>query len=74
MYDLIGTNYTIWDTAYSLVTATNIFRSTHDDFIGIKLIYAPVRDYNDSTMDTYIENARLLKVGCSMIFLRFKLF
>ncbi|EDW69145.1 adenosine deaminase 2 [Drosophila virilis] len=73
MYDLIGTNYTIWDTAYSLVTATNIFRSTHDDFIGIKLIYAPVRDYNDSTMDTYIENARLLKAKFPSFFVGFDL-
>lgn len=62
MYDLVGTNYTIADTANSIVSTTNIFRSIHDDFIGIKLIYAPLRDYNDSKMDTYISNARFLKV------------
>ncbi|XP_001983859.2 adenosine deaminase 2 [Drosophila grimshawi] len=73
MYDLSGTNYTIWDTANSLITITNIFRSTHDDFIGIKLIYAPVRDYNDSSMQDYLQIARFLKAKFPKFFIGFDL-
>lgn len=62
MYDLVGSNYTIADTVNTIITTTNIFRSEHEDFIGMKLIYAPLRDHNDSILDTYIANARFLKV------------
>ncbi|XP_030385306.1 adenosine deaminase 2 [Scaptodrosophila lebanonensis] len=73
MYDLKGTNYTILDTAQSLVTTANIFRYSYSDFVGIKLIYAPIRDYKDSRMDTYIENARLLKKHYPNLFVGFDL-
>jgi len=42
--------------------SSNIFKKTYKDFIGIKLIYAPSRDFNDSRMEEYLANARLLKV------------
>ncbi|BFF99497.1 adenosine deaminase 2 [Drosophila madeirensis] len=61
LYDLKGTNFTILDTVNSIVTITKLFRSTYPDFIGVKLIYTPARDSNDSHMDQYVENARLLK-------------
>ncbi|XP_017844202.2 adenosine deaminase 2 [Drosophila busckii] len=61
LYDLEGSNFTILDTAFSVVTATNIFRSSHTDFIGMKLIYAPVRQYNDSKLNIYLRNAQILK-------------
>lgn len=62
MYDLEGTNFTILDTASSMINAVRVFQNTRRDFIGVKLIYAPSRDYNDSRIDQYLENARLLKV------------
>ncbi|XP_001353441.1 adenosine deaminase 2 [Drosophila pseudoobscura] len=61
LYDLNGTNFTILDTVSSIVTITKMFMSTYPDFIGIKIIYTPARDLNDSRMDQYVENARLLK-------------
>jgi len=62
MYDLDGNNSTILETAESIVSVSNIFKKTYKDFIGIKLIYAPSRDFNDSRMEEYLANARLLKV------------
>ncbi|KAM8708986.1 hypothetical protein ACLKA7_015884 [Drosophila subpalustris] len=61
LYDLDDTNYTIWDTAYAFLVTTNIFRSSHEDFIGLKLIYAPERDNDDAKLRSYISNARFLK-------------
>lgn len=62
MYDLEGNNYTILDSARAMETVSKLFQSTYLDFIGFKLIYAPSRDFNDSRMDSYVANARLLKV------------
>ncbi|XP_022227114.2 adenosine deaminase 2 [Drosophila obscura] len=61
LYDLKGTNFTILDTVNAIVTITRLFKSTYGSFIGVKLIYAPARDRNDSHMDQYVANARLLK-------------
>ncbi|TDG53072.1 hypothetical protein AWZ03_000615 [Drosophila navojoa] len=73
MYDLLGSNYTISDTVNTIITTTNIFRSEHEDFIGMKLIYAPLRDHNDSNLDTYIANARFLKANFPSYFIGFDL-
>ncbi|KAH8286016.1 hypothetical protein KR054_001134, partial [Drosophila jambulina] len=61
LYDLEGNDYSILDSAAALVTVSSLFQSSHLDFIGIKLIYAPSRDYNDSRMNSYMDNALLLK-------------
>ncbi|KAH8259373.1 hypothetical protein KR026_003117, partial [Drosophila bipectinata] len=61
LYDLEGSNYTILDTASAMVSAVKIFKSVYRDFIGIKLIYAPSRDFNDTRINQYLENARILK-------------
>ncbi|KAH8342413.1 hypothetical protein KR059_006287, partial [Drosophila kikkawai] len=61
LYDMEGSDYTILDSAEAMVTVSNLFQSTYKDFIGIKLIYAPSRDFNDSRMDSYVANAQLLK-------------
>lgn len=68
MYDLDGNNFTILETAEALVSVSNIFKNSFKDFIGIKLIYAPSRNLNDSRMDEYLENARLLKVVKDFVF------
>eukprot|EP00099_Drosophila_melanogaster_P016063 NP_525020.2 adenosine deaminase-related growth factor A2, isoform A [Drosophila melanogaster] len=73
MYDLDGNNFTILETAEALVSVSNIFKNSFKDFIGIKLIYAPSRNLNDSRMDEYLENARLLKLHFPNFFAGFDL-
>ncbi|XP_017072135.2 adenosine deaminase 2 [Drosophila eugracilis] len=73
MYDLEGENFTIFETADAIVSVSNIFKSTFKDFIGIKLIYSPSRDVNDSRMDEYLINARLLKLRFPDFFAGFDL-
>ncbi|KAH8303631.1 hypothetical protein KR018_009178 [Drosophila ironensis] len=73
MYDLEGTEYTILDSVGILVMILRMFQSTHTDFIGLKLIYAPSRDFNDSRLDAYLENARLIKSRFPGIFAGFDL-
>lgn len=73
LYDLEGTNFTILDTASSMINAVRVFQNTRRDFIGVKLIYAPSRDYNDSRIDQYLENARLLKAHYPDFFAGFDL-
>ncbi|XP_017003537.2 adenosine deaminase 2 [Drosophila takahashii] len=71
MYDLDGNNSTILETAESIVSVSNIFKNTYKDFIGIKLIYSPSRDFND--MEDYLANARLLKLHHPNFFAGFDL-
>ncbi|KAH8234998.1 hypothetical protein KR032_007449, partial [Drosophila birchii] len=61
LYDMEGNDYTILDSAAAVVRVSNIFQSTYTDFIGIKLIYSPARDFNETRMNTYMDNALLLK-------------
>ncbi|KAH8371702.1 hypothetical protein KR093_008553, partial [Drosophila rubida] len=61
LYDLDGTNYTVWDTVYAYYTIANVFRSSHEDFIGLKLIYAPRRHSNQHQLKQYLDTARFLK-------------
>lgn len=63
MYDLTDTKYSILDTANTLYTTTNIFSAAHDDFIGLKLIYAPPRSSNNTQLELYLQQGRVLKVA-----------
>ncbi|XP_016982064.1 adenosine deaminase 2 [Drosophila rhopaloa] len=73
MYDLDGKNSTILETAEAIVSVSNNFKDTYKDFYGVKLIYAPSRDFNDSRMDEYLANARLLKFHYPNFFAGFDL-
>ncbi|KAH8266129.1 hypothetical protein KR038_006011, partial [Drosophila bunnanda] len=73
LYDLEGNEYTILDSAHAMVAVSNMFQSHYMDFIGIKLIYAPSRDFNDSRMDIYMANALLLKTHFPKLFAGFDL-
>ncbi|XP_052844154.1 adenosine deaminase 2 [Drosophila gunungcola] len=73
MYDLDGKNSTILETAEAIVSVSNIFKDSYKDFYGVKLIYTPSRDLNDSRMDDYLANARLLKLHYPNFFAGFDL-
>ncbi|KAH8374030.1 hypothetical protein KR200_004701, partial [Drosophila serrata] len=73
LYDMEGNDYTILDSAQAMVTVSNMFQSNYRDFIGIKLIYAPSRDFNDSRMNSYMANAILLKTHFPQLFAGFDL-
>lgn len=63
MYDLSDTTYSILDTANAMYTTANIFGAAHDDFIGLKLIYAPPRSSNNSQLELYMQQGLMLKVA-----------
>ncbi|XP_017059022.1 adenosine deaminase 2 [Drosophila ficusphila] len=73
MYDLDGNNFTILETAEAILSVSDIFKNTYRDFYGIKLIYAPSRDFNDSRMNEYLANARMLKSNYPNFFAGFDL-
>ncbi|XP_060651830.1 adenosine deaminase 2 [Drosophila nasuta] len=61
LYDLDDTNYTIWDTVSAYYVASKLFRTNHEDFFGLKLIYAPARHSSQSQLKSYLDNARFLQ-------------
>lgn len=62
LYDLSDTRYSLLDTASMLFATANIFAEAHNDFIGLKLIYSPPRSSNNSQLELYLQQGRLLKV------------
>ncbi|KAI8118737.1 hypothetical protein FF38_12896 [Lucilia cuprina] len=55
LYDLQGTKYTALDTAKTYKDTLDIFMKEYPDFIGAKLIYAPVRNVDNKTFDEYVD-------------------
>ncbi|XP_037939565.1 adenosine deaminase 2-like [Teleopsis dalmanni] len=54
LYDMEGKEYTQLDTVRIYKETLDKFMTANADFIGSKLIYAPIRNANSSTLDEYI--------------------
>lgn len=65
-----GTAYTEMDTVAIYNSTLHEFMANHKDFIGAKLIYAPIRGVNLTQFETYMQIYKTIKV----IFLYSKIF
>ncbi|XP_037950031.1 adenosine deaminase 2-like isoform X5 [Teleopsis dalmanni] len=54
LYDMDGKKYTELDTVKIYKDTLDKFMKDHPDFIGSKLIYAPLRNVDDAAFDKYI--------------------
>ncbi|KAL5293466.1 CECR1.2 family protein [Megaselia abdita] len=73
LYDLEGTKYTEMDTAAIYQKTYQRFKKDYPDFIGSKLIYAPLRNVDNQTISKYIELAIELKAQYPDFFAGFDL-
>ncbi|XP_078033658.1 adenosine deaminase [Augochlora pura] len=55
LYDFDGTNYTAKDTAELYKNVSERFMKDHPDFVGVKLIYAPMRFVDKKQAEEYIK-------------------
>ncbi|XP_030385308.1 adenosine deaminase 2-A [Scaptodrosophila lebanonensis] len=55
LYDLEDTQYTEVDTVRIYVETLKKFKDAHSDFIGSRMIYAPLRNTNGSVVSDYIK-------------------
>ncbi|XP_037824343.1 adenosine deaminase 2-like [Lucilia sericata] len=55
LYDLQGTEHTALDTVDTYKHTLDIFMKEYPDFIGAKLIYAPVRNVDNKTFMEYVD-------------------
>lgn len=53
-YDLDGTKYGPIEAAQMYVDVLKEFKATHPDFAGSKFIFAPIREVDDATFDSYL--------------------
>ncbi|KAH8266128.1 hypothetical protein KR038_006012, partial [Drosophila bunnanda] len=58
LYDMEGTQYTPMDTVRIYVETLEKFKEAHPDFIGSRMIYAPLRNTNSQGMTSYIETLK----------------
>lgn len=63
VYDLEGNLYGELEVAAMYLETAEEFMVAYPDFLGVKLIYAPIRNVNEETMAHYIEVARGLKAN-----------
>lgn len=61
LYDLDGNTYSSLDTAASYKSVVDRFVNDYPDFIGAKLIYAPLRNVEGKTVSEYIKIAKEIK-------------
>ncbi|KAH8329616.1 hypothetical protein KR074_000871 [Drosophila pseudoananassae] len=61
LYDLEGTQYTPLDTVRIYVETLEKFKEEHPDFIGSRMIYAPLRNTNSEGVLGYIETLKQIK-------------
>ncbi|KAH8303630.1 hypothetical protein KR018_009177 [Drosophila ironensis] len=61
LYDLDGSQYTPLDTVRIYVETLEKFKETHPDFIGSRMIYAPLRNTNPEGVTGYIETLKEIK-------------
>lgn len=54
LYDLDGNKYGPVEVAQIYADVLKDFKSSHPDFIGGKIIYAPIRGINDETFNSYL--------------------
>jgi len=62
LYDLDGTEFTPMDTVRIYVETLEKFKDAHPDFIGSRMIYAPIRNTNPEGVSAYIETLKEIKV------------
>lgn len=65
-YCINGDLLSVEDTLGIYVHVTEEFLAKHEDFIGVKLIYAPLRGVEPKVCEEYIEKCVALKVGSPM--------
>ncbi|KAJ8688306.1 hypothetical protein QAD02_024101, partial [Eretmocerus hayati] len=61
LYELDGTQYGPLDVARIYKKVSDRFVRDHPDFIGVKLIYAPMRQCSSRELDEFVSHARELK-------------
>uniref|UniRef100_A0A1A9WPY1 Adenosine deaminase n=1 Tax=Glossina brevipalpis TaxID=37001 RepID=A0A1A9WPY1_9MUSC len=61
LYDLDGNNYTEIDTVKVYKETLDKFLVMHDEFIGSKLIYAPIRNADQNGIEHYINVCKEIK-------------
>ncbi|XP_037719858.1 adenosine deaminase 2-A [Drosophila subpulchrella] len=61
LYDLDGTEFTPMDTVRIYVETLEKFKDAHPDFIGSRMIYAPIRNTNAETVSAYIQTLKEIK-------------
>ncbi|XP_052844155.1 adenosine deaminase 2-A [Drosophila gunungcola] len=61
LYDLDGTQFTPMDTVRIYVETLEKFKEAHPDFIGSRMIYAPIRNTNSEGVTAYIETLKEIK-------------
>ncbi|XP_034827621.1 adenosine deaminase AGSA-like [Maniola hyperantus] len=73
LYELDGTVYDPIVTAKCYKKIFNQFKKDHPDFLGAKLIYAPIRGINRDQLDEYLRLARAIKADMPDVFAGFDL-
>ncbi|XP_016937520.4 adenosine deaminase 2-A [Drosophila suzukii] len=61
LYDLDGTEFTPMDTVRIYVETLEKFKDAHPDFIGSRMIYAPIRNTNSEGVSAYIQTMKEIK-------------
>ncbi|KAG6439399.1 hypothetical protein O3G_MSEX000739 [Manduca sexta] len=73
LYELDGTVYSSLITAKAYRKVIKRFKKDYPDFIGAKLIYAPARNVNQTTLDAYLQLARDIKADMPDLLVGFDL-
>lgn len=68
LYDLEGNTYTELDTVRIYKETLDKFMADHIDFIGSKMIYAPIRNTDADGLDKYIKVCVEIKVMNNKLF------
>ncbi|KAI4454236.1 adenosine deaminase [Holotrichia oblita] len=63
VYDLDGNMYGPIEVAGLYKQIVEDFMLTHPEFLGAKLIYAPIRNVDEDTMQGYVDTVRALKAN-----------
>ncbi|XP_039485886.1 adenosine deaminase 2 [Drosophila santomea] len=61
LYDMEGNEYTPMDTVRIYVETLEKFKEAHPDFIGSRMIYAPIRNTDSEGVTEYIKNLKQFK-------------
>ncbi|XP_068149339.1 adenosine deaminase 2 [Drosophila tropicalis] len=61
LYDLEGTQFTQLDTVRIYVETLEKFKAAHPDFIGSRMIYAPLRNTDAAGVSGYIETLKEIR-------------
>ncbi|EDW79986.2 uncharacterized protein Dwil_GK12327 [Drosophila willistoni] len=61
LYDLEGTQFTQLDTVRIYVETLEKFKADHPDFIGSRMIYAPLRNTDAAGVSSYVETLKEIR-------------